>query len=170
LLATIKSRCQQLAFPVPQDTSVQAWLSDYLQDAAKAAVALKEASGRPIEALRLIDSGALAQREKMAVQLSLLLAGKQSAVGLAEQWKDEDFVALFEWLQQRLTAMIRYCFAAEAIEQPWDGFANRAGKGMYALLDKVNASRLLVLGGSNPNRQLLLEDILLSFCAYFAAQ
>src|SRR5690606_21599578 len=50
LLPTIRSRCQQLLFPLPTGEQSRQWLATFAHDAEAVAAALAEAGGRPLAA------------------------------------------------------------------------------------------------------------------------
>ena len=62
LLPTIRSRCQAVAVRQPSPDEAQAWLGTQLAELSEAQylLALKASGGRPIDAIKLASSGALA--------------------------------------------------------------------------------------------------------------
>ena len=75
LPATVRSRCQVLAFPAPEFKEGLAWLQEEITDRNRAGLALELAEGRPIEALRLATTDALDE----------LASIRQIIVGLLDQ-------------------------------------------------------------------------------------
>ena len=96
LLATIKSRCQQIVFPIPDKAIALSWLqSQQLQHSPE--MLLSIASGRPLLAKTLDDASLLEHRAKIIEDLLLLLRGQSSHVEIAKSWEKEDFQILLGW-------------------------------------------------------------------------
>ena len=96
LLATIKSRCQQIIFPIPDKEIALSWLqSQPLEHDSK--MLLSIASGKPLLAKKLDDSVVLDQRKKIVTDLLSLLRGQRNHVEIAKTWEKEDFQILLGW-------------------------------------------------------------------------
>lgn len=114
LPATIRSRCQSLAFRIPPRPEAEAWLRAQGHDAAAAGAALDAARGHPGLALAWLAEGGLALRADVQSALNALAAGRKTPVALAQQWLSDGQGAL------------RLRFAAELVV---DGLAGRLGAG-----------------------------------------
>lgn len=162
LLPTIRSRCQRLDFPVPAPALSTEWLRPMAGDDATVARLMDESDGRPMIARGLLDDNALAGRIERADALLQFLEGKLSALALAQRWKDEDLGDLLTWLISRLLSGLRTGMAAHPATDPLN--ARLAELTPVALLQWIDAAQSVLTqhrSGSNPNRQLALESILL---------
>jgi len=94
LLPTIKSRCQQIALPVPEARTAQAWLAEQVTENAE--LALAQAGGAPLLAARF-DAEYWAQRKSF---LGALSAADFDPLRAAEQFHDLPIPGVVRWLQQ----------------------------------------------------------------------
>lgn len=94
LLPTIKSRCQQIALPAPDEKAAQAWLEE--QGAADPELALAQAGGAPLLAVKL-DAEYWEQR---AFFLNAISAPDFDPLQVAEQIRDYPLPGVVRWLQQ----------------------------------------------------------------------
>jgi DNA polymerase III subunit delta' len=99
LPATIRSRCQQTEFRLPEADAAQAWLQR--EGVADPQVALEAAGGNPGLARRWAEQDALSQRQQVRADLRALAEGRGEPGALASRWLDDA-------LEQRLW------FAAQA--------------------------------------------------------
>ena len=90
LPATIRSRCQRIEFRVPALAQASEWLTRQGVDAKSAAAALDAGGGNPGLALSWVQSGGLAMREEVAMDLRGLWSGKASMVEVANRWSKAD--------------------------------------------------------------------------------
>jgi DNA polymerase-3 subunit delta' len=86
LPATIRSRCQRIAFHLPAADVALDWLVRQKLDRKQACAALKASGGNPGLALTWAKSGRLALRDEVATQLRNLQLGKANAVDVANAW------------------------------------------------------------------------------------
>ena len=73
LPATIRSRCQKLALPMPEQEVAQTWLAQQIDEPA---VPLSIARGAPLAALRLIQEDVLSQRRDDFLGFVAVLEGR----------------------------------------------------------------------------------------------
>ena len=90
LSATIRSRCQRIDIKLPALDQATAWLTGQGIDAKTAQTALQASGGNPGLALKWAKEGGLAARNEVLADLRGLLAGKQSAVDIANRWSKDD--------------------------------------------------------------------------------
>ncbi|GAA5316550.1 MAG: DNA polymerase III subunit delta' [Candidatus Pelagadaptatus aseana] len=169
LMATIRSRCQQLEFAIPDRSQSLEWLTplavgqepEYLLDCA---------AGAPLTALELMDGDQLEIREQFARYLIDIAEFRISPLDVAQKLQGGDPLALVEmllfWLQ--LSAKARFSDASPHHE----GEKLVVGKLLlvreqlvFRLLDKLIITKRQLLSGSNPNKQLLLEELLMDWQA-----
>lgn len=86
LPATVRSRCQLLALPVPAAPEAQAWLRPQVRDEATAQLLLALCRGAPLAALALRDSDWFAAREKLLQDLLQLRQRRVAALAVAQRW------------------------------------------------------------------------------------
>lgn len=80
LLATIRSRCQQFNFVVPDLAQAKVWLGKQLKQAQQADLLLALSAGAPLAALALQDQSWLEQRHVLAKAILAVLQQKQTAL------------------------------------------------------------------------------------------
>lgn len=172
LPATVRSRCQQIALHIPARRQALDWLQ--AQGADQPELCLSLAAGAPLRALALAgEGGALERRQICLDDLGRLALGQADPLQVAADWfRQEDFTNL-RWLSVCLMDLARLSMAgprAEVrnIDRQRDLQALAEGVDcahLYRFLDRVLEA--LRLEHANLNRQLLLEDLLLEWCALF---
>ncbi|MSR12038.1 MAG: DNA polymerase III subunit delta' [Gammaproteobacteria bacterium] len=170
LPATLRSRCQRLVMPTPSLEVAMHWLrakgvaADQVESIALAA------GSRPLHALTIVESDGLVHANEFMVSLAALLqrtASIQTVVTIA--MKIGDSVAV-EYLLQTSSIVIRSLLTNEtehpdslkALAQIFSSFEDRTGLVKRLLLFNLAAekSQRQLLGGTNPNAQLMLESLL----------
>ena len=160
LLATIRSRCQRVDFPVADPGTALEWLRGRVPDPA-AALAL--AHGAPVRAVELFEEGSIDLRSGIERDLDALLAGGDP-MAVAARWKELGRATVSLWLIDILAARLR--------ERARDGAgAGRAGAApmhfsrLLPMLDRCLEVRGGVLARSNVNEQLSLERLAFGIAA-----
>ncbi|MEH6556799.1 MAG: DNA polymerase III subunit delta' [Oceanicoccus sp.] len=174
LLPTIRSRCQHVNFPVPpQEQSLQ-WLSGVVPGQTDANALLYEASGQPLTALDLLSNDGLERRAQLDGDYRSVLQGSSSPLVIAEKWLEYDLDEVLVWLIGQLSELIKMKVASPAAEASlkerdrWRDVIEKTDiRGVYSLLDSIHSTRNAVNRGGNPNRQLMLEQILFESCEKF---
>ncbi|MBL8522422.1 MAG: DNA polymerase III subunit delta' [Betaproteobacteria bacterium] len=111
LLATIKSRCQRILVPAPDESTALAWLT--AQGAADVEVALAAAGGAPLDAIAFADAEYQSQRRQFVQTLADTNA---DYLATAQAFEKADLVNVVTWLQtwvsdlalSRLTGQVRH--------------------------------------------------------------
>ena len=151
VLATIRSRCQMLRLATPSEASSLAWLDGLTGDNAASRALLQLSDGKPMLAERLYLNGGAEELQARRAVVRALLEGRADPVSVTGLWQDIGVDAFLDQvtadLQQELSTL------------DGDGL-RRAGPAGFGLLDELSGLRRAVAGGSNPNRELLLETIL----------
>jgi DNA polymerase III subunit delta' len=170
LLATVRSRCQQVAVPLPPREEALAWLATQSIPASAALAALDEAAGAPLAALEL--AGDSARAERVARGLAALSAARIEALLDLAAIKDS-VVETHGWLRrwvhdlisQRQVAQV-YFFPAHA--QALMKLAARADlTKLLALQARLDAETRILL---HPlNTQLLMEHWFIEYVGCFNA-
>lgn len=169
LLATIKSRCQQLAFAVPAAALAHAWLSQQLgEQGEKAADLLQLARGAPLLARQMAEGDELECYNQLLKQFLLLAGSRAEPVILAEQWhKQQDISLLLNYMKRWLIEIILAGNGAGADGgSPSDAHRDLQSLGkrldlraIHNLLDSCFETERRLANNINP--QLALEQLLL---------
>ncbi len=169
LLATVRSRCRLLSFPLPSPQDSLDWLNLQLgNQSVQAETLLAQAQGRPLAALALLESGGLERARRLSEDYGAMIEGRLSASTVAEGWKEYELTDLLVWLEQQLIRLIKMRTAAVESQECWQGQLSEVdSRHLFALLDRVNTSQRQLAAMANPNRQLLLEDLLIASCDIF---
>ncbi len=171
LLATIRSRCQQIKFAAPERDVAREWLRSQLAE-QDTDLLLNLSNGAPLEALRLAEEGLLDQRLEMLEQLEQISAGRCDPVTVAQQWSQQKRVsdAVF-WLNSWVTDMIRLKYSSQPPLLVNRDVAERllmlvkdiGSQQLLAFLERVTKASRYLQGSIN--LQLLLEDLLITWAA-----
>ena len=111
LLATIKSRCQRLLVPAPDEETALQWLS--AQGVNDGEVALSQAGGAPMDAIAFADAQYQADRKAFTQVLSDSNADYLAA---AQMFEKRELANILDWLQtwigdlalSRFTGQVRH--------------------------------------------------------------
>ena len=108
LLATIKSRCQRLMVPSPDEAMSLQWLKS--QGVADAAGALSQAGGAPFEAMAYAAGD---YQEVRKAFLQVLSDGNADLLGAAQTFEKSDLVNILTWLQTWISDLVLSRFTGE---------------------------------------------------------
>lgn len=172
VLPTIRSRCQMRMLATPGAEQVIRWLKPLMAGSNIPPEKLIDAAGgAPLIALSFLEGDALELRDTWLLNLIRLSTGQISAIEVAAQWQKDDVIALVEWFLVWLHSLVRWQVGVEQllINQLPQDMRDRLAKVNASLLhryvEKVLVAKRQLLGNSNPNRQLLLEEMLLDWGA-----
>lgn len=87
LLPTIRSRCQQLALPMPQAGVARSWLAPLAGSPEAAELLLRLTRGAPLAARDLLDHGWFSEREALAKDLLGVVEGRATALACSGRWQ-----------------------------------------------------------------------------------
>ncbi len=169
LLPTIRSRCQRVAFALPEPAQALAWLRQRLPGDVDAEALLALAEGAPLAALRLNEEGGLAARQSLARQWAGLLEGREDPLAVAAQWKPWGLTRSLQWLNSWVTDLIRLKSAGpdaaisnKDLGAQLQNIAQRLDlRALYAFLDQLTEYGRLA--ANNLNEQLALEDLMIAW-------
>jgi DNA polymerase-3 subunit delta' len=165
LLATIRSRCQVVAMAAPREDQARSWLEPLVASDEQAKVLLQACGGQPLTALALHESGDLEEWQQREQHLQQLFLKQLTPIKLAEQWQQLDLDNLLLWLQSQLANLIKAKMSGN-VSAGWQAaLVSLPVRELYRLLDRVSQSLSQLQRGHNPNKQLLLEDLLLDLSA-----
>lgn len=174
LVATIRSRCQKLAFQTPSVDIAAPWLQS-ITGAANVDSILEASDMRPLIALQLAEGDSLQERAQFLQSICDVKTGKKSiqqVLGLIAKNGESEVLQHFSAFLSKLT---KYSLTgiAENEDDP-------ALQGMYSLLvpsnekslaqkvasslalfyTEVEMARRQLASSTNPNPQLIMESIL----------
>ena len=163
LPATIRSRCQTLAFPCPPEAQALSWLEGRIDDASSVPAMLALAHGAPLLALELAARGAAG--ETLQRDLASLLDGGVDPVAVAERWSEQGIDEISWWLtgivQDAIRVQVAPGFAA-ARPDIRELTGKRVLGDWFRLLDCCLAARAALARQLNLNEKLALESLALA--------
>ena len=98
LPATVRSRCQQLAFQRPDTARALPWLTARLAGQGDPELLLRLAQNAPLIALELADEARLQRRRKLFQSFQDLVAGRTGALDHAGLWQEGEVAENLGWL------------------------------------------------------------------------
>ncbi|MFT5604537.1 MAG: DNA polymerase-3 subunit delta' [Paracoccaceae bacterium] len=165
LLATIRSRCRKMAFPVPERELALDWLRVMIPDEAQCLACLGEMSGRPLAAKALFEADGLARRSQCDASLSAWAAGHKTLFEAVDALLENEVEFLLDWLSQRFHVLFRSHMVAQAehLQEPWSGWVARPAKAISQQLDLALELRAQLQRGVALNKRLTLESFLIAW-------
>jgi DNA polymerase-3 subunit delta' len=171
LLPTIKSRCQEIIFSKPDKTLALSWLNTQFDENQPTELLLNLTQGAPLKAYELMKSDFLQVRQNLYQGLVALSRKKIDPVQFAAQWQEIEFINFFDLLQNWLRDLMRFKLTRGEGE-----LINIDFRAIYAeinpifslnnlirYVDKVKEIQTKVLGSVSLNRQLILEELFISW-------
>lgn len=177
LMATIRSRCQQLNCGLPDRQLALDWLTAQGIDAADQLLAM--AQGAPLEAQRYHQQNALAIRQNLFQNWQAIAEAKASYLEIAEQWQkisEPSLEQVLSWLASWLSDMIKLAQAPQTLalqnsdlKKTLQAWAMRLElPALYQYYDTVLLSRSQL--STTVNSQLLIENLLIDWSQLTQAQ
>ncbi len=151
LPATVRSRCRLLTFAVPPLAEVESWLAQVRGRKGDVSELLGYADGRPLLALRLLESDLLENRRTFERLLDEVAAGELNPLVAAEKCLASPPGMAIDWLYSRVAAQVRTAGATGAMAL------------RFRFLDKLVRVKSRLLGSANPNVSLLWEELLMDW-------
>ena len=162
LIATIKSRCQRVMVPAPDEATALAWLK--AQGVADPDVALGQAGGAPLDAVTFADADYQSQR-KAFLQVLTTVDGDHLAT--AQAFEKSDLVNVVTWLQTWVSDVVRSRLTGQVRHHrdQKTAIARLAGRvNLPALFRYESQLRQARRSIHHPlNARLLLEQLLISY-------
>ena len=162
LLATIKSRCQRLMVPSPDEATALHWLE--AQGIAEAPTVLSQAGGAPLDAVAFADGDYQAARKAFVHVLSDRNADYLAA---AQTFEKSDLVNVLTWLQTWVGDLVLSRFTGEVRHHrdqkaAISRIATRLNlPGLFRYESQLRQARRSI---HHPlNARLLLEQLLISY-------
>jgi DNA polymerase-3 subunit delta' len=153
--ATIRSRCQVEALPLPDSAQASRWLAEVSGDQPLAEQTLEIAGGRPLLALDYMQGDSLQQRQAFEETVEQVRRGDLSPVDAAQQCHKLNSDQLLDWFMNYLHRL-----ATGELQ-------NSPNPALFDFSDKLRKARSWVLSGSNINPQLLWEELFMDWLQVF---
>ncbi len=96
LLPTIKSRCQILQLPTPNQQHAIQWLQQQTGKDSQFIQELEIAQGKPLAALA-VDDELIATRDDLLTDIVNIIHEKSSIIDIAKKWQKQDRSRLIDW-------------------------------------------------------------------------
>lgn len=171
LPATIRSRCQGISMPGLSLEKALPWLRTQGLDNKTAGLLLNFAAGGPLAARDLARSNILEQRLSLFTEWEEVILHRKSPVAVAQGWISQEIEQLIAFQWGWAADMIKLTLAPQtALTTNQDlaprlaFLAQRLGIiRIYPQMERLNQVLRLVRGPTNPNLQLLWEDLLITW-------
>lgn len=149
LPATIRSRCQQLRLAMPPRAQSLAWLEPLSGSAEMSENLLELAAGRPLLAAQLHGQSGVERLRDASVAMTALFNGRGGVLPLAAALAEEELESALAQLLGGIEALLRNL----------DGprLQTVQARAAFNILDDIRQVQRAIDGGSNPNRQMLLD-------------
>ena len=166
LPVTVRSRCQQINFTIPESQQALSWLE--AQGIEQAAQLLSLAHGAPLLAAQLKQEDLLDHHQQL-INALLGVAKKQPVIDQAEKLHKLPLSYMLNWLYDWVQDLIKLHQCGDSAKLVHESHKNEliqfiprsSLQGLYEFLDQLTKSKRLI---SMPlNTQLLWEDLLLSW-------
>jgi DNA polymerase-3 subunit delta' len=169
LPATIRSRCQRIAFSLPDQKAALDWLKTELPDEMTPEKWLRLAHGAPLAALALLHDEVLPLREEVFQSLSELAAKRKDPLQLAAKWQKLDPVKWLDLFSGFIADLVRLQLGArvdQLFNQDYEillknACAHIAFEKNMKLMETILLLKKKMGDGVNYNKQLLMENLLI---------
>jgi len=177
LLPTIKSRCQHIQCHSPATDQAVTWLAaqqpEYTQEQLQQLLSVNR--GSPEQTLHYIANTEGELRQMLIKGLADILRQRRSPLEVAAQLHKQDVERLLNWFYALLTDLVRQSLTAGEVQieqsdakNMISAVAKRANPvKILKLADKTLQERRAILQRQNPNKQLVLESVLLEWSGLF---
>ncbi|OMH32661.1 DNA polymerase III subunit delta' [Motiliproteus sp. MSK22-1] len=174
LMATIRSRCQAINFSQPKKAESIQWLQQK-SDNDNIDLLLSICNGSPLSALDFLNDQGLERRSAVLAGLKGAASRRLSVTEVAQQWQKEKPDSLLEWLSSLISDFIRYKMSEsvdKVVNKDAEKLITKASfrvqeEKLFAFIDKIQEYRLQVISKTNPNQQLMYEDLLVGWVGLF---
>lgn len=184
LPATIRSRCQNLLFPLPNSGMASAWISQQLKVSLQEATRLLMlADGAPLIALSLKEESSLQDQQLLLQQLTQLRNKEIDPVAVANHWTKKPLLLTLTYWQTELMDILYKQLDITKTQASHSSIQSNTTNthldvpnpllkqfsqqinaiALFHFYDKTNQLRRQLVNHYNPNVQLALEDL---FCAW----
>lgn len=170
LLPTIRSRCALVNLPAPDTDSALAWLKDIgLEDMDESRELLVEAGGAPLLVKEWKDSAILEEKSALIKGLIEIVDGKTEPMIFAKKWGNHDPLFVLGVMLLGIDATLAFLVANKPEGRAYKVLVERMKlasiKTLYAMRDKLCAKKAQLLGPSNLNPAMVVEELTLDWVA-----
>ena len=181
LPATIRSRCQRLNFPAPKLDLAEHWLRRRLGGDLDLTALLAVSDCRPLAALTLAESDVIADRQAFMDELARVAGGGDSPLALLRQGLALGETVTVEYLLASSTILVKALLTGDesaakrnGLGPLWSAMHSQPAtvtlaKRLMGFYQDALVARRQLLGGANPNGQLILESLLWRWSRLLAA-
>jgi len=152
LLATIRSRCQQMSVPLPSIKEADSWLVPFISDPARREKLLALSGGNPVVVKQWHEQSVADSIMQLGHALQQLREGRASPLQLAAQWHKQGALACVVGWWRWLSLQIK--------EKAKD---STSVKPFLIFMDKLIMAKTQLESTANPNEQLLLESLFIDW-------
>jgi len=176
LPATILSRCQRIAFTIPERDQAEQWLSGRIPAEQDLKLLLDLAEGAPLRALELGESDALNERANIIQDLEALARGAANPSAMAERFLKVGTQQTLFWMYNWLADLIRLrsggtvqAIANHDMSPVLMQLAQHIDvRKLHEFMGRLNEA--LRLSGGQINPQLLMENLLMDWQETFLSK
>jgi DNA polymerase-3 subunit delta' len=144
LLATLRSRCHQVAVRVPSEQIGLAWLTSKTGKTPSPQL-MRFANRAPLRALALADGRYESLWQEVHDDIDALLSGQHDVTHIAKRWANEDFIDRLSCVDHWLSDCIRTAIVGSADRITRTPLPSAAGQlnisRLYGCLDRVRLLR-----------------------------
>ena len=151
LPATVRSRCRKVTFSQPSHDETSHWIARVTGKSEGLAELMEYAAGRPLLALKLLESDLLQQRQAFEQILDDVGSGALKPLSAAEKCVNAPAVMAVDWLYKRVSMAIK------------SGQLNTGKVMSFRFLDKLVQVKSRLLSTANPNINLVWEELMLDW-------
>lgn len=153
VLPTVRSRCRILPMAQPGTEQARHWLAGKTSHGDDIPMALVQAAGRPLLALRLLETELLDQLRRFEKALGDLDSGALTALEAAKIFQDLPARDVIDWFLNHIYGLLR------------TGIQGGGAHSMllFRFLDRLIPVKQRLLSTTNPNLQLLWEEVLMDW-------
>ena len=176
LLATIRSRCQQIKFPRPEKQQSLEFLQQTLS-AEQAEAALEMTNGAPLAALKFASEEGMQEISAVHESLLSLLQGEMNITDAASDWMAMDENLLLETLLTATEILLKGLLrdkTSSATNRHWQSLQELQSlleakhvRSLHFFYQDLLNTRAMLRSRANPNKQLLLEALCLEWVRPF---
>ncbi len=169
LLPTIRSRCQQYLFPIPNREVALRWLKDQAADLENPSMKLEISGGAPLAVLHQFDKEYFQRRTQITAAIRQVLGAAGNPVESASMVQKHEADDVLQTIISILSDCLKYKLSSDErfiknqdVMAEVVSIADACSAGfLFAALDRVRADLKIAKSTSNPNKALLLESLMI---------
>jgi DNA polymerase-3 subunit delta' len=182
VLPTISSRCRALKLPKAKSDQALQWLQTQVSEASSEEVefALDYAQGRPFKALATLIDASAPSKKALSKDLLTLMQGKETVSKMVSRYYKSEALDVLNLLAYWLSVIVKFQVSGNgslvkgqelqevvALVDVSSSKSRELSHALLGLYGRVCEAQSQAISVSNPNMQLLLEDLLLQLQQIF---